>query len=138
MIESKDTSHLRVFWVKNLYVYIISIVAIIMMSIGIFGIVKWTVKVSLFDKYVLEQYEEDRCIGLSGKYGAMQIQPDPVNSPKRSEAEIAQERADCEKSLENNRRYRKVMDLAEGLSQLLIGGLLYYTHFVVLRKKWEM
>ena len=122
----------KLLWVKTIYLYVVSIVALIILCIGVYRVVDYSTRKFVFGKYVMDFYEEDRCMNMP-----TYIPSSDGSSKPMTDTQIKDQKDTCQKSVEQSRKYREVLDLTGSLTTLLLGAGLYYSHFVYLRKKWE-
>lgn len=122
----------KLLWVKTIYLYVVSIVALIILCIGVYRVVDFATRKFVFGKYVMDFYEEERCMNMP-----TYIPSSDGSTKSMTDAQAKEQKDTCQKSLEQSRKYREVLDLTGSLTTLLLGSGLYYSHFVYLRKKWE-
>lgn len=117
---------------RSLYVYLVSLCALGMMVFGAVFLTQYLINKTVGPKYRLNSFEESQCQYM--------MAPLPTNDYTPSEAEITralEDKARCEQNIESERAYRQISDLAAPLIVEVAGVILFVTHFVVLRKRWN-
>jgi len=104
--------------IRVIYFYFFAGLGLILFIIGFFQLSNWGVRSFLLPKYSLD-FEDSRC-----DY-TIPVKPDgtPANSLAESE------RQKCLASLENQRKIKQVTDLAQALTFILVGGVVFIFHF---------
>lgn len=108
--------------IRTIYFYFFAGVGLILLIVGIFQFSQWGVKSFLLPKYNLS-YEETRCDYLPSK----EMSEPPVSSI--SALPPGQTKQDCEATLEEQRKVRKVTDLAQAITFVVVGAALFVFHF---------
>lgn len=104
--------------IRSIYFYFFSAVGLILLIVGIFQLSQWGVKSFLLPNYNLN-YEETRCDYLPTK---------PESEPSSISA-TTQSKQECLTSLEEQRKIRQVTDLAQALTFIVVGGVVFVFHF---------
>lgn len=113
---------------RSLYIYLVSGISLVMIVAGTIMLTNYVVNMVSGPKYRLDVWVEDRCMNMM-QTGDKETKEDVV----KREAEKTR----CLEGVEAERSYRKTADLANALVVLIAGGVLFFTHFVYLRKRWE-
>ncbi len=114
--------------ISIIYFYLVSIIALILLIIGVFHIISFTLNVTQFDKYPLT-YGEDRCI---------MAEPLPASDSKQAVTDAsvtAKQRTVCLSQLEIERKQRKVNDIKNAIAFPLLGLVLFFIHFPIALKR---
>lgn len=110
--------------IPTIYFYLLSAIGIVLLIIGIFNSFHYIVGITAYDKYPLG-YNETRCDYITPALdsdGAMK----PLNEQSKS---------DCVKSLETERKNKKIDDLEKSISFSVIGLLVFSSHFYFARRR---
>ena len=112
-----------------IYFYVVSVISLVLIIIGVFHIISFSLNITQFEKYPL-LYGEDRCT----------IVPAPVSGPDMKQLPIdatasAQQKSDCLAQLEMERKQRKVNDLKNAIAFPLLGIILFSIHFPIALKR---
>lgn len=110
--------------ISIIYFYLVSVLSLILLIIGVFHIISYTLNVTQFDKYPLT-YGEDRCV-VSQTIGAPE---DKLNTVDASIS--AQQKKDCMTQLDVERKQRKINDLKNAITFPLLGIVLFLIHFPI-------
>lgn len=122
--------------ISLIYFYLVSIIAIILLIVGLYNLVSFGINSVFYDKYPL-QYGNEDCSYLA--------QTEPVKSAVGTDtlASISAEQAAiqkkaCEDRIESERKRNQVNDVKDGIFFTLIGIILLALHFpVALRRSAE-
>lgn len=112
--------------ISVIYFYLVSVISLILLIIGVFHIISFTLNTTQFDKYPLT-YGEDRC-----------LQPLPAIDSKQSEGDAslsAKQKFDCLAQLEVERKQHRVNDLKNAITFPLLGLILFFIHFPIALKR---
>lgn len=104
--------------IKAIFTNLLFLIGVILIVVGFIRSTSTVVKFIVFDKYPLNSYEESRCEFNSPNYPkpvAVEGESQPVDT--RTEAQIAE----CEESLEQDRKLRMVEDVTTSISFLISG-----------------
>ncbi len=123
--------------ISLIYFYLVSIVAIILLIIGLYNLVSFGINTAFYDKYPLQYAGNEDCSYLTGTPYERPL-PDSDTLASLSAEERTEQKAACERRVESERKQRQVNDIKNGIYFTLIGIILLGLHFpVALRKSSE-
>ena len=110
--------------ISVIYFYIVSLIAIILLIVGIHTAISYTVNITQFAQYPLPYGGEDRC-------NAYMVPQAP--SPGKTAPAISSDQAkqQCLASLALERKQQRVSDLDNAVTFTLLGLLLFASHFPI-------
>src|SRR3990167_1487131 len=110
--------------IKTIYLYVVSVIGVIMIVTGFIGLVNTTVKLVVFDEYPIPYYtdfaKEPTVVGAKDERSAEQ---------KAEDERKAEERRD------QARKEQMVNDLTNGIALTVVGTVLYTYHWRLARKE---
>ena len=124
--------------ISLIYFYLVSIIGLILLIIGIYNIVTFTVNSIQYDKYPLRYAGNEEC----GYYSREAIPAKPIEgnsiAPTLSPEEVENQRKACEVRVERERKQQKVDDMKNSIYFTLTGVILLAIHLpIALRKSSE-
>lgn len=120
--------------IRTIYLYVFSGIGLVLFLAGIFQGVRFLVNVTQFSTYPLAQYEETQCDYPFTLYG----KPAPLEEANRetapSEEEIQRQEEKCKERQTELRQRKRVEDLTQALTFLVVGALVFIPHWHLARK----
>jgi len=110
--------------IRTIYLYVVSVIGVIMIVTGFIGLVNTTVKLIVFDKYPVPYYTD--------------FVKDPSITDTKDERTAEQKAEDERKAEERRDQARKeqmVNDLTNGIALTVVGTVLYTYHWRLARKE---
>lgn len=104
-------------WIKTIYLYVVSVIGLIVGIIGVINLLNTIVKLTVFDKYPIGDYSYMREVKT----------PDGTTTAETREEYTAR--------IEGLRKERKVGDLTNSIGMSVVGGVLYLYHWRLARKE---
>lgn len=105
--------------IRTIYFYFFAGLGLVLLIVGIFQLSQWGVKSFFLPKYDLS-YDETRCDFL----------PAPVvKGESQPVSDTTQSKKECLDRLEIQRKTKQVTDLAQALTFILVGGIVFAFHF---------
>jgi hypothetical protein len=110
--------------VKTIYLYVVSVIGVIMIATGVIGLVNTTVKLIVFDKYPVPYYTDF-------------VKEPAVTGAKdeRTAEQKAQDELKAEERRDQTRKEQMVNDLTDGIALTVVGSVLYTYHWRLARKE---
>ena len=102
--------------IRTIYFYFFAGLGLVLLIVGIFQISNWGVKSFLLPKYDLN-YDETRC-----DYVPLEVKVDSEQSNSE------QNKKECLDRLEEQRKTKKITDLAQAITFILVGGIVFVFH----------
>jgi hypothetical protein len=122
--------------VSLIYFYLVSIIAIILLIIGLYNSVSYIINATQFEKYPLRYGGVERCEIPDMAPERPILNPESGASTSAEEIKTRRER--CLATLEEERNQRRVEDMKNAVAFSLIGLVLFGIHFpIALRKSNE-
>lgn len=116
--------------ISLIYFYLVSIIAIILLIIGLYNAVSFIVNTTQYEKYPLRYAGNEDCSYLNQAAPAKPMPATDTLASISAEEQTRQKNA-CEKRVEAERKSHKVDDIKNGIYFTLIGILLLALHFPV-------
>lgn len=105
-------------WIKTVYLYIATIIGLVVAIVGYVGLVNTAVKLMVFKDYPVGDY---------------QIAPQSVQTPDGKV--VAETQSERDARIAELRKERKVNDLTTSISMSVLGTALYVYHWRLARKE---
>lgn len=124
--------------ISLIYFYLVSIIGLILLIIGIYNAVTFTVNITQYEEYPLRYVGNEEC-GYPAR-SAEPIKPidNAVLAPTTTPEELTQQKKICEDRVERERKKQKVDDLKNSIYFTLTGVILLAIHLpIALRKSSE-
>lgn len=123
--------------ISLVYFYLISAGALALIVIGVFSTVNFIINVSQYEEYPLGYYQEDCSMDPykyqpRGPYPAEVSMAPMISTPSAQERE--EQKKNCEKRVESERKQRRIDDLKSAITFTLVGSVLFLIHFPLARK----
>lgn len=119
-----------------IYFYLVSIIALILLVIGIYSSVTFILNVTQYDNYPPRYIGED-CGSIYSTFykGPYAVVEPPGSNPATPSAEEKEElKKQCETRVEFERKQHKLEDIRNAIVFTLVGGVLFLIHFPQARK----
>ena len=116
--------------IPTIYFYLLSAVGMVLIIIGLFNSTHYIVGVTAYDKYPLGYSPESRC-EFTPKPVLLEGQIEVESSPE----DLQKSKDECLKSVEEERRNKKVDDLEKSITFTAIGLLVFGAHFYFARRR---
>lgn len=110
--------------IKTIYLYVVSVIGVVMIATGVIGLVNTTVKLIVFDKYPVPYYTD--IVKESSITGA---------KDERSSEQKAEDERKAEERRDQARKEQMVNDLTSGIALTVVGSVLYTYHWRLARKE---
>ena len=107
--------------VRTIYFYFFAGVGLVLLIVGIFQLSQWGVKSFLLPRYDLN-YDETRC-------DFMAVPVKLESEPATDSASAEDQKPKCLATLETQRKTKKVTDLAQAVTFIIVGGIVFIFHF---------
>ncbi len=119
--------------ISLIYFYLVSIIALIILTFGVYHSITLTLNLTQFEKYPLlysnEDCEFNPLYNPKGPYPS-EIAPAATPTPD----ELARQKIACENRVEQERKQRRLDDIRNAATFSVVGLLLFLTHFSLARK----
>ncbi len=120
-----------------IYFYLVSVIALILLVIGIHSSVTFVLNITQYDQYPPRYIGED-CGSIyspfyKGPYGAVEVFPGS-NPATPSADEKAELKKQCETRVDFERKQHKLEDIRNAIVFTLVGAVLFLIHFPQARK----
>ncbi len=121
--------------IKNLYLYLVSFVALMMVVVSTADMLQIVLKKYVFTKADQDYYSYSSfdCGGMMAPKGPTPAAPETAKPPTTEECK--QREAEAKKQAEENRAAQRQRDLVRDISFILVGIPLFAYHWNVVRKK---
>lgn len=126
--------------ISLVYFYLVSAISLVILFFGIYYSVSLVLNLTQFEKYPLyyspEDCETDPRFNPKGPYypGDIVTEDSSALIATPSAQELEKQKRTCEKRVETERKQRKLEDIRNSLTFLLVGLFLFITHFYLARK----
>lgn len=117
--------------ISIIYFYLISAISIILLVIGTYNTITFIVNSTFYDKYPLPYTDQCEFYPAPEKTTPL---PSGEN-PQIQTEQLKQQQDACQKRIEDERQKRKVEDIKNAITFLLIGGVLFGLHFPLALKR---
>ena len=124
--------HSKVAIIKNIYLYLVSFVALMMVVISTADMVNIVLRTYVFTKADRDYYSPMNCADMRAT--KPMASPDSTAKPMTTE-ECAKLEADNKKQAEENRAAQRQRDLVRDISFIVVGIPLFAYHWRVIRRK---
>ncbi|MDO8618460.1 MAG: hypothetical protein Q7R49_00785 [Candidatus Daviesbacteria bacterium] len=120
--------------ISTIYFYIVSAASLVLIIIGIFNAINFTINSTQYDEYPL-LYPQGSCEAYPYKFGG----PYPVvtdgSAPNQSAADLAQQKQECLKQESMQRKQHMLEDMKNSIAFTIIGLILFSIHFPLARRQ---
>ena len=118
-----------------IYFYLVSVIALILLVIGIHSSVTFVLNITQYDQYPPRYIGED-CGSISSPYYKSPYGIDPAvpNQATLSAEEKAEMKKQCETRVDFERKQHKLEDIRNAIVFTLVGAVLFLIHFPQARK----
>ena len=124
--------------ISLIYFYLVSIIGLVLLIIGLYNAVSYTVNITQYNKYPLRYAGNENCDYLTRPEVPEKPVVDGDSLASLSAEEREQQKQDCEKRVETERKQTQVNDIKNAIYFTLIGALLLGIHLpIALRKSAE-
>ena len=122
--------------IKNLYLYLVSFVALMMVVVSMADMIQIVLKKYVFTKADQDYYSYPMvdCVGITPK-GPVPAPATPDTVKPDTPEECKRREADAKRQAEDNRSAQRQRDLVRDISFILVGIPLFAYHWRVIRKK---
>ena len=124
--------------ISLIYFYLISVISIILLVIGIYHLVTFTLNLTMYDKYPTRWGGvEEQC---ENNYYPPRVLKQQIDIPPQLEAspsaiDIEKQKQLCLKNLERERKLHMIENLKNTITFTLTGAILFGLHFPVALRK---
>lgn len=120
--------------IRTIYLYVFSGVGLALFLIGIFKGIYYSVNITQFDKYPLQQYEEIQC-GYPYSYpGKPALVAEEMRAATPSAEQTKEQEQKCNERQEDQRARKRLEDLTQTLAFTIIGIMVFIPHWRMARK----
>ena len=109
--------------IKTIYLYVVSVIGVVMTVVGLSGLINTTVKLAVFDEYPIPYYSD------------LPVKETPAGTTERTAKEKAEDERLADERKQQARQVAMVNDLTQAIALTIVGGAVYIYHWRLARKE---
>ena len=109
--------------IKTIYLYVVSVIGVVMTVVGLIGLINTGVKLVVFDEYPAPYY------------GDALVREGPAGSAERTAEQKVEDERLAKERKDQARKEQMVNDLTNAIALTVVGGVLYRYHWRLARQE---